>query len=193
MKKDSAVFTTALLLLWGYTVPAQQAKAFAPERWTPERAHAWYNSQPWLVGANFVPSTAINQLEMWQPETFDPATIDRELGYAQSLGFNTVRVFLHDLPWHDNREAFFKNVDKFLEISTKHKIRPMIVFFDGVWDPDPQSGPQNRPRVGVHNSGWVQSPGRVVLADNAKQDALQFYVTDVLFHYANDKRVLAWD
>ena len=105
------------------------------------------HAQPWLVGCNFLPSTAINQLEMWQPETFDAATIDRELGWAESLGFNTVRVFLHDLPWNDDRDAFFKNVDKFLEIAAKHKIRPMIVFFDGVWDPDPQSGPQNRPRA----------------------------------------------
>lgn len=167
--------------------------AAAAERWSVQSANEWYNGQPWLVGCDFLPSSAINQLEMWQPETFDPATIDRELGWAESLGFNTVRVFLHDLPWHDNREAFFKNVDDFLEISAKHKIRPMIVFFDGVWDPDPQSGRQNRPRVGVHNSGWVQSPGRVILADNAKQDALEPYITSVIKRYAQDKRVLAWD
>jgi hypothetical protein len=167
--------------------------AASAERWTPQQANDWYKAQPWLVGCNFGPSTAINQLEMWQPETFDPATIDRELEWASSIGFNTVRVFLHDLPWKENREAFFENVDKFLEIAAKHQIRPMLVFFDGVWDPDPQSGPQNRPRRGVHNSGWVQSPGRVVLVDNAKQDALQPYVTDVLTRYANDARVLAWD
>ncbi len=167
--------------------------AFAGERWTPQQANEWYDAQPWLVGCNFLPSTAINQLEMWQPETFDAVTIDRELGFAESLGFNTVRVFLHNLPWHDDRDAFLKNIDKFLEISAKHKIRPLIVFFDGVWDPDPQSGPQNRPRAGVHNSGWVQSPGRIVLADNAKQDGLESYVTDVLKRYAKDKRVLAWD
>jgi hypothetical protein len=165
----------------------------AAERWTPRQANEWYDAQPWLVGCNFLPSTAINQLEMWQPETFDAATIDRELGWAQSIGFNTVRVFLHDLPWKDNRETFFANVDKFLEIAAAHEIRPMIVFFDGVWDPDPQSGRQNRPRVGVHNSGWVQSPGRVILADDVKQDALKPYVTDVIKRYANDKLILAWD
>jgi hypothetical protein len=102
-------------------------------------------------------------------------------------------VFLHDLPWKDDREQFFANVDKFLEIAAKHHIRPMIVIFDGVWDPDPQSGRQNRPRVGVHNSGWVQSPGRVILADAAKQDQLKDYVSDVVKHFAKDKRVLAWD
>ncbi len=180
--------TIGFILSSFFTLPAHAA-----ERWTAEKANAWYDAQPWLVGCNFLPSNAINQLEMWEPESFDPATIDRELGLAQSLGFNTVRVFLHNLPWHDDRDAFLKNIDKFLEISAKHKIRPMIVFFDGVWDPDPQSGKQNRPRAGVHNSGWVQSPGRMVLADNARQDALESYVKDVLKHYAKDERVLAWD
>ena len=160
----------------------------AAERWTPEQANEWYDAQPWLVGCNFGPSTAINQLEMWQADTFDPEGIDRELGWAKSIGMNTVRVFLHELPWHEDRDGFFERVDKFLEIAAHHGIRPMVVFFDGVWDPDPQSGPQRRPRTGVHNSGWVQSPGRVVLADHAKQDALQPYVTDVLTRYAKDKR-----
>jgi hypothetical protein len=167
--------------------------ARAAERWTQERADEWYEEQPWLVGCNFLPSTAINQLEMWQADTFDRKTIDRELGWAQSIGFNTARVFLHELPWREDRDGFFERLDEFLAIAARHRIRPLLVFFDGVWDPDPQSGPQRRPRVGVHNSGWVQSPGRVVLADNAKQDALQPYVTDVLTRYANDERVLAWD
>ncbi len=169
------------------------ASVVSAERWTPKQAHDWYAAQPWLVGCNFAPATAINQLEMWQAETFDPETIERELGWAKSLGFNTVRVFLHDLPWQEDREAFLERVDKFLEIAARNDIRPMIVFFDGVWDPDPQSGPQRLPRTGVHNSGWVQSPGRVILADDKKQDALQPYVTDVVTRYANDERVLAWD
>jgi hypothetical protein len=167
--------------------------AHAAERWSAQKANDWYDAQPWLVGCNFIPSTAINQLEMLQPETFDPKTIDRELGWAESLGFNTVRVFLHNLPWHDDREAFLKNIDRFLHIAGDHKIRPMIVLFDGVWDPDPQSGQQNRPRPGVHNSGWVQSPGRIVLADDAKQDVLRAYVQGVLRRFANDKRILGWD
>ena len=169
------------------------APAMAAERWTAEQANEWYSEQPWLVGCNFLPSTAINQLEMWQADTFDPKTIDRELGWAQSIGLNTARVFLHELPWQEDRDGFFERVDEFLAIAARHGIRPMFVFFDGVWDPDPQSGPQRPPRTGVHNSGWVQSPGRVVLADHAKQDALQPYVTDVLTRYANDERVLAWD
>ena len=169
------------------------ASASAAERWTPEEARQWYEKQPWLVGCNFGPSTAINQLEMWQADTFDAETIDRELGWAQSLGFNTVRVFLHDLPWIEDRKGFYQRLDQFLAMAARHEIRPLVVLFDGVWDPDPQSGPQRRPRTGVHNSGWVQSPGRVILADPAKQDALKPYVVDVLARYAKDDRVLAWD
>ena len=58
----------------------------APGRWTPERANEWYAAQLWLVGCNYIPSSAINQLEMFQAATFDPTTIDRELGWARGLG-----------------------------------------------------------------------------------------------------------
>jgi hypothetical protein len=169
------------------------AASLAGDQWTSERAREWYDAQPWLVGCNFLPSTAINQLEMWQADTFDPEAIDRELGWAASLGFNTVRVFLHDLPWKEDRDGFFRRIDQFLKVCRRHGVRPMIVLFDGVWDPDPQTGAQNRPRVGVHNSGWVQSPGRVILADDAKQDALKPYVAGVIERYGADERVLAWD
>ncbi len=172
---------------------APAAPGVAAERWSAERANAWYGEQPWLVGCNYLPNTAINQLEMWQADTFDPETIDRELGWARAIGMNTVRVFLHDLPWKEDREGFFERVDRFLDIAARHDIRPMVVFFDGVWDPDPQSGPQRRPRTGVHNSGWVQSPGRVILADDAKQDELKGYVTDVLRRYKDDERIVIWD
>lgn len=167
--------------------------ATAGERWTAEQANQWYAAQPWLVGCNFGPSTAINQLEMWQADTFDPETIDRELDWAASLGMNTVRVFLHDVPWQEDRDGFYARFDKFLELAAKHKIRPMVALFDGVWDPDPQSGPQRRPRTGVHNSGWVQSPGRYILSEPARQDALKPYVTEVIKRYAQDDRVLLWD
>jgi hypothetical protein len=162
-------------------------------QWTPARARAWYDSTGWVVGANFVPSTAINQLEMWQAATWDPATIDRELGWAQSLGMNTMRVFLHDQLWTQDSTGFLRRMDEFLTIAARHNIRPMLVFFDSVWDPFPQAGPQRAPYPHLHNSGWVQSPGRALLADTARHDALRPYVQGVVARFANDRRVLAWD
>jgi hypothetical protein len=165
----------------------------AGEQWTPEQAREWAKGQPWLAGSNFTPSTAINQLEMWQAETFDPETIDRELGYAAGCGMNTARVFLHNLLWEQDSEGLLKRMDQFLGIADKHKIGIMFVLFDDVWDPHPKLGKQRAPKPHVHNSGWVQSPGKDVLVDDAKRRALKPYVTGVLTRFKDDKRVIIWD
>ncbi len=165
----------------------------ATSRWTEKQANDWYAQQPWLVGSNYIPSTAINELEMWQADTFDPKRIDRELGWAQSLGLNTMRVFLHDLLWKQDPEGFKKRINIFLTIAQKHKIRPIFVLFDSCWDPNPKLGKQRAPRPGVHNSGWVQSPGADALKDPSQYPRLEAYVKGVVGAFARDKRILAWD
>jgi cyclophilin family peptidyl-prolyl cis-trans isomerase len=161
--------------------------------WPVEKAQAWYAAQPWLVGANFAPSNAINQLEMWQADTFDLQTIDRELGWASQIGMNTMRVFLHDMIWQQDSQAYLNRIDQFLAVCQKHNIRPMIVLFDSVWDPYPQLGKQRDPKPHVHNSGWVQGPHLDVLKSPEKVLALEPYVKGVLERFKNDPRVLMWD
>jgi hypothetical protein len=183
---------TPLLATMLAVAPLAQANDAA--RWTPAEADAWYAKQEWLVGANYTTSNAINQLEMFQADTFDPEAIDRELGWAkQQFGMNTMRVYLHDLLWQQDPQGLLKRVDIFLGIAEKHGIKPMLVLFDSCWDPDPVLGPQRRPIPGVHNSGWVQSPSRHMLVDRANDAHFQAYVEGVIGHFANDKRVLAWD
>lgn len=183
---------TPLLATMLAVAPLAQANDAA--RWTPAEADAWYAKQEWLVGANYTTSNAINQLEMFQADTFDPAAIDRELGWAkQQFGMNTMRVYLHDLLWQQDPQGLLKRVDIFLGIAEKHGIKPMLVLFDSCWDPDPVLGPQRRPIPGVHNSGWVQSPSRHMLVDRANDAHFQAYVEGIVGHFANDKRVLAWD
>jgi hypothetical protein len=167
--------------------------AFAAERWNAERAHEWYNRQPWLVGANYNPANTINQLEMWQAETFDPATIDKELGWARAIGMNTMRVYLHNLLWEQDAKGFKQRIDKFLSIAAKHGIKPMFVLFDSCWDPEVKLGPQRPPIPGVHNSGWVQAPGRARLEDASGYPKLREYVEGVVGAFAKDPRILAWD
>ncbi|HEV7511700.1 MAG TPA: cellulase family glycosylhydrolase [Candidatus Acidoferrum sp.] len=163
------------------------------QRWTEKAANDWYARQPWLVGSNYTPATAINQLEMWQADTFDPQRIDLELGWAQSIGLNTMRVFLHDLPWQQDAHGFRTRIDTFLQIANKHHIKPLFVLFDSCWDPDPRLGKQREPRPGVHNSGWVQSPGAKALQDSAQYSRLEAYVIGVVGAFAADERVLGWD
>lgn len=167
--------------------------AHGAERWSAAEANEWYDEQPWLVGSNYNPATAINQLEMWQAETFDPASIDKELGWAHALGMNTMRVYLHNLLWEQDAAGFKRRLDEFLKIASRHGIRPMFVLFDSCWSPEPKLGPQHPPIPGVHNSGWVQAPGRARLEDAAGYARLREYVEGVVGAFANDERILAWD
>lgn len=168
-------------------------KNLMSQRWSIQRAHEWYEQMPWLVGCNFIPSTAINQLEMWQVETFDPETIDKELGWAASLGMNTVRVFLHDLLWVQDAVGFKQRIHQFLTIADKYGIRTMLVFFDDCWWPNAKLGTQPEPIQGMHNSGWLQSPGHQVAKDVSQLPRLKAYVQDIVNTFAADKRVLLWD
>ncbi len=177
----------AILSLWAIAVHAETA------RWSEQKANDWYAKQPWLVGSNYVPKSAINELEMWQEATFDPAQIDKELGWAEAMGMNTMRVFLHDLLWQQDAAGFQKRIDRFLTIASAHHIRPMFVLFDSCWDPLPHLGPQHPPIPGVHNSGWVQSPGAAALADASQYPRLKAYVQGVVGAFAKDERILAWD
>lgn len=161
--------------------------------WPVEKARAWAERTPWLVGCNFTPAYAINQLEMWQPETFDLEAIDRELGWAEELGFTSIRVFLHHLLWEQDAHGFLDRIDQFLAVADRHHIGVMLVPFDSVWDPDPRAGKQREPRKGVHNSGWVQSPGREILSDPARHEEVKAYLQGVIGRFRADRRVHAWD
>jgi hypothetical protein len=171
------------------------AQTSRPEsaRWTAQRANQWYAKQPWLVGANFIPSDAINELEMFQAATFNPALNDKELGMAESIGMNTMRVFLQDQLWQQDPKGFTQRLDAFLAIAAKHHIRPLLVLFDSCWETNPHLGPQHPPIPGVHNSGWVQSPGKARLMDPAVEPQLEAYVKGVVGAFANDDRILGWD
>jgi hypothetical protein len=161
--------------------------------WSVQKANDWYAQQPWLAGCNFIPSSAINELEMWQADTFDPQTIDRELGWARGLGFNVIRVYLHNLAWETDKTGFVSRIDQFLGIAEKNQIRVVLVLFDDCWLPDPKPGKQPMPTPGVHNSGWLRAPGPARLKDPTSWASLEDYTRGILSRFGNDKRVLMWD
>ncbi len=130
---------------------------------------------------------------MWQPATFDPITIERELGWASQLGFNSIRVFLHNLLWQVEGDVFLERIDSFLSIATEKKLGTIFVIFDGVWDPQPHAGPQHAPIPVVHNSVWVQSPGAAMISDRSRWSSLKDYLQAVIGRFAHDRRVDAWD
>ncbi len=163
------------------------------KQWSVEKANAWYAAHKWITGSDYIPSTAINQLEMWQASTFDTVTINRELSWGENIGFNTMRVFLHSVAWKQDAEGFKNRMDIFLSIASRHQIEPMFVFFDDCWNKVPKPGKQPDPKPGIHNSGWVQDPGQPFSSDSTNFPSLEKYVKDVLSRFAHDKRILLWD
>ncbi len=162
-------------------------------RWSSEKAQEWGSNNLWYRGANFNPSTAINQLETWQEGSFDPETIDRELGWAEDIGFNSMRVYLHHLAWQVDKQGFKSRMNEYLSIADKHGIKTIFVFFDDCWNEEYQAGKQPDPKPGIHNSGWVRDPGGLLLQYPAMMDTLEAYVKDILSTFKSDNRILLWD
>ena len=179
----------SMVLLSAICVPLM---AQAPERWTEEKANAWYAQQPWLVGANFIPSNAINEFEMWQADT----SIRR---YRQGAGMGGGHWNEHDARLSagsivDAGRAGIQKTDRYISHNCgKHHIKPLFVLFDSCWESLPVLGPQHPPIPGVHNSGWVQSPGAKSLMDSSTYPHLKEYVQGVVGAFAKDDRVLGWD
>ena len=172
--------------------------AETPGRWSVDKARKWYAKQPWLVGVNFVPSTAVNDVEMWQAQSFDPTTMERELGWAHGLGFNTVRVFVNYAVWDADAEGLKRRFDQFLSISAKLGIRvmPVLLFGCDAKHSDAHVGPQPAPVPGVHNSRWVESlPPMVIKADGTEEwsPKAERYIKDMVGTFGRDERVVIWD
>ncbi len=164
-------------------------------RWSPEQAWQWYLEQSWLCGFNFLPSTAVNSTEMWQAESFDSATIDRELGWAEAAGLNTCRVFVQYLVWQHDPAGQKERMERFLSLADSHGISTMFVLFDdcAFSGKQPYLGRQDDPTPGVHNSGWTPSPGFAATTDQSQWPALEKYVQDVIGRFGDDRRVNVWD
>lgn len=192
MNRRTALKLPALLAVGAALTHTPRAAA-EPARWSADRANRWYQAQGWPVGANYITSNAINQLEMFSPGSYDPRRIDTELGWARLHGLNTVRVFLHDQLWAADSRSFQLRLAQFVGIAARHRIKPLFVLFDSCWDPFPKMGRQRAPTPGVHNSGWVQGPGAERLDDRRYMGTLRDYVTGVMTQFRNDDRVLGWD
>lgn len=163
-------------------------------RWTPERAQTWYDAQPWLVGCDYIPSNAINQIEMWSADTYSRDLIAKELDWARGIGFNTLRVYLSSVVYENDPEGLKERMDDFLGICSDNFIRPLFVFLDDCWNAESAYGKQPEPKSGIHNSGWVRDPSDALRADTLSlYPKLERYVKDILSSFADDDRVLMWD
>lgn len=193
MKKNIFLLAIAGLFLLAACQQKPKEKQVVSTRWNETQAQQWSTENGWLRGSNFNPSTAINQLETWQAESFDTETIDRELGWAAEIGLNAMRVYLHHVAWQVDQQGFKDRMSTYLEIAEKHGIKTIFVFFDDCWNPTYTAGKQPEPKLGVHNSGWVRDPGDLLFQDSTLINELELYVKDVMTTFKDDKRIAIWD
>lgn len=163
--------------------------------WTTARAAAWGRSQPWALGFNYIPSTAVNTTEFWQAETFDRATIARELGWAAAAGFNCCRVFIQELVWEADPAAFKQRFDEFLGLAAAAGLAVMPTLFDDCAfnRAAPFLGKQPDPIPGRMMTGWTASPGHARVLGRSQWPALERYVRDLVSSFAADPRIDVWD
>jgi len=163
--------------------------------WSKDRANKWYRDKGWVIGFNYVPSSAVNSTEMWMFETYDAEAVNKELGIASETGFNSCRVFLQFLVWEAERDGFLDTFDSFLSTAAKHGISVMPILFDdcAFAGNEPFYGKQQNPVPGVTNSGWTASPGFLIADDSSKTGLLKEYVQTVVGKFAHDERILMWD
>jgi len=177
--------------------PALPLRATGNEggRWDEQRIWTWFESIGTVKGVNYIPRTAVNSVEMWMEDSFDPETIDEELNWAQDIGYTCIRVQLQFKVWQQDSESFIDRVDELLKIAQRNGLRVTLVLFDdlNIAGQSPQVGPQPEPVPGVYNGRWVPSPSAKAVTDRSQWPALEQYVKDVMGKFKRDSRVLYWD
>ncbi|MDR2706011.1 MAG: cellulase family glycosylhydrolase, partial [Planctomycetaceae bacterium] len=189
------IFVSLFLVFMSTVVFADDAAQLSDGQWSIEKANGWYAQQQWIVGCNFLPSTAINDIEMWQDETFDLKTIDHELGLARAWGINSVRVFLNYVVWEAEAEKLKSNFKKFLDVAEKHGISVMPVLFDdcNFSGNIAKAGKQPEPIENYYANGWVSSPPAAMVRDESQWQKLKEYEQDMIRTFGSDKRIIIWD
>jgi len=162
-----------------------------PPRGTEAGAWECYDTSTW-VGANYTAAYAVNQVQFWHD--FRPDVVERELSAAKKyFGITTLRVYLHNVNFDEEKEVFLPNIESFLKICDRHGIRPGFTFFDdchrheGIFLDKP-----TEPVKGYHNGRWAACPqDRERTEENLPK--FKSYIQDVISPHHEDPRVLWWE
>jgi hypothetical protein len=190
------ILTATTVVVWSLTATTH---ASAPLGGDTTGASAYSNAWADVRGVNYVPSYSRNDIQTW--EDYDQATVERELSYAQGVGFNAVRVFLNMSPWVADRNTFLSHYDHFVGACAAKGIRPLVVLFDDDFFDVPgvnrtsEIAPWLASKA-YRTEKWMANPGIKILAEDASNDwaLTDMFLTDVAGgSRANDRRLLGFD
>ena len=183
VKKTRALLMVAVLFLAACGQVASAEGVYIPNPKPPTDGR---------IGSNYTPSYAVNQVQFWHD--FRPEIVEKELAAARKyFGISTLRVYLHDINFFEEKQVLLANLETFLSVCAKHRIKPGFVFFDGchrhegIFLDRP-----TEPVSGYHNGRWAQSPqARDIDPDNL--DKFKPYVQEIIRTHRTDQRVLFWE
>jgi hypothetical protein len=135
----------------------------------------------WMHGVNYTPSYAATDVETWLE--YDPEVIDRELGYAERIGVNCLRVFLQSLVYEHAPDEFLQRFDHFVTTADRHGLKVMPILFDSCFGVSPSLESQHM---------WVANPGPDRMS-REHFEALDAYARAVVTPYVGDERIALWD
>lgn len=163
------------------------ALALSGAAFAPGSAQVRVDDPASVTGAIYIPSNAYNAPQMWK--NFDPAEVDRDLGYAQVIKLNALRVWASYEYWQMAPAKFQANFERFLGIAQKHRMRVLISLFEqdgeqptsaNMWATDPVNGLD------------IQSPGNAITrGPEAGWEAPRGFIKWFMGRYKNDARLLA--
>ena len=86
-----------------------------------------------IRGFNYVPAQNPSDLHMWRD--YSEAVIERDMGFAQTAGFNFARVFLSYTVWSEsNSSLFLGRLQHFVATAHSNGVQTMPVIFDPCYD-----------------------------------------------------------
>ncbi|MGI6713538.1 MAG: cellulase family glycosylhydrolase [Bacilli bacterium] len=175
------------------------------EKWSKEKAWAWYNQQNWIRGFCYYPSCCVDLIEMWQEYNWDNVkkTINHEMKLAKDWGFNAVRIITSFEVYLDQHDAMMEHLEEFIMICDQHQIKVMVCLGN---DCLVSKSNYKKPIYGeqkceyFYHSGKAISPhivmndfGYSLTDDEENVEKYLAYIDEIVGKYAKDKRVLLWD
>ncbi len=176
------------------------------ERWSVQKAQAWYEAQPWIRGYNTYPSNCVNRIAMWQKYNHE-AVIKQaryEFQLARDTGFNAVRMFIQFEVWLYEHDSFMANLEEYIAAAAEFGQKIMFVIGNDCSVPkDFYNVTFGEQKIdwgyhsgicrGQHSGTHGNNAGYLLCDEPEMAEKFLAMVEEFAVTYGQDERVQIWD